>query len=93
MPKKLDFRRGAADGESVDTGGMNWESLYSRLERKTMKFPCHEYRSIRNTNGSAQSDRVEFISDWLHIFNASGWMLIPDPEERERLINAMIKDL
>jgi len=93
VPQDLDFTSGSTDGEAVDTGGMNWKSFYSKIEKERIRFPTHEYRSIRTTDGTAQSDRVEVIGDWLHIFNASGWMLVPDPAERDRIIDEIISDL
>jgi hypothetical protein len=93
VPQTMDFRSGVTNGEAVDTGGMNWGSLYSKIEKSGVRFPAHEYRSIRETDGSAQSDRIELIGDWLHVFNASGWMAVPDQEQRERMIESILANL
>lgn len=66
--KHLDF--GPSIG--LDTGGGNWASLYMYLDRSQLVIPTHSYRQIRDGD-SPQSDWIEYVGDWLHIFNASGW--------------------
>lgn len=59
-------------GDNSDTGGSNWESLYSQLDRQKIPVIKHEYGNLREGT-DPQSDLYEKIGDWVHTFNASNW--------------------
>lgn len=69
--KKLNFM----PGDGLDTGGSNWESIYSKLNKNELVSLKHEYGQLREGK-EPQSDLYEKIGDWLHTFNASNWKKI-----------------
>lgn len=93
--RTLDFRgiRGEKKADDGDTGsglwplfqGEDWEKLY-KVE--------HTYQAIRRPDSHGlQSWGVERIDGWLHLSNGSGWMNVPDHDERDRLTYEMIAAL
>jgi hypothetical protein len=81
---KLDFR----PGPGVDTGGRNWESLYSGLDRDQVEDAPRTLKRLREGDGGPQSDHYEEIGDWLHTYNASHWLPVPD---RDHLVADLIR--
>lgn len=69
----------------VDTGGRNYEIIYSKFDKKSLDGLKHEYKQVREGN-DIQADYVELIDDWIHTFNASGW-------KKCRPKNKIIKEL
>lgn len=63
-----------------DTGGGNWEPLYSRLDKNLIPALRHSYSQLRSGDVT-QFDRVELLSEWVHTFNGSYWMECPDKED------------
>lgn len=55
----------------------------------------HGYENIRAPDDyGLQSFGVEYISGaWLHLTNASDWMLVPDPEGRRRILTEKLEVL
>lgn len=93
--RELDFTGIRADNpaDNGDTGSGMWP-LFEGEPWENMYRPTHSYQPIREPDGyGLQSFGVEFIGDWLHLSNGSGWMAIPDPDERERLTYEMISAL
>lgn len=82
--KKMDFM----PSHAADTGSRNYKSLYSKLNPGKMNFPEHKYLRVGKGN-MPQSDLAEFIGNWVHTFNASGWKNI----ENKRQKNKLVKDL
>jgi hypothetical protein len=90
--RPLDFTgiRGAHKRDDGDTGSGLWP-LFAEEEWQTMYLLPHGYRMIREPDDHGlQSSGIEVIGDWLHLTNLSGWMEIPDPAERERLLRDMV---
>ena len=56
----------------MDTGGGNWKAL-SKIELQTIEVPKYRLQNITNST-EKQNNSIEFIGDWAHTFNASGWM-------------------
>jgi hypothetical protein len=81
---ELDFM----PGRGTDTGGRNYESLFSSLDEEALEPPSHTYGRLREGDGSPQSNLYEEIGDWLHTFNASQWM--PAVAGRERLVAELL---
>lgn len=66
--KKINF----LPAPGLDTGGGNWNSLFCKLDQKSVNWPSHKY--IRYRKGKLlQSTHAEIIGDWLHLINSSGW--------------------
>jgi len=85
--KDFDFSPGEINGVPVDTGGKLYKNLYSKLDPENISFPAQSYENLREGN-IFQSDKVEYIGNWMHSFNGSYWMDVPDKEnELEQLIN------
>lgn len=61
----------------LDTGGSNWEWLYSKMQ-SGVRFARSEYLQI-GPGVDPQRDLMELIDgSWLHCMNASGWRGIAD---------------
>ena len=95
VDRELDFS-GLRDGDprnDGDTGSGLWplfaEEDWSRLYRAR-----HAHEAVRKPdNFGLQSWGVERIGDWLHLSNASDWMAVPNPSERERIVLSMLEAL
>ena len=80
----LDFR----PCPGVDTGGRNWDDLYSKLDRDQFEDAPRTLKRLREGDGGPQSDHYEEIGDWLHTYNASHWMPVPD---RDHLVADLLR--
>jgi len=90
--RDLDFSPGEINGVSVDTGGRLYGNLYSKLDPENISFPTQSYENLREGN-VFQSDKVEYIGNWMHSFNGSYWMDVPDKEnELEQLVNKYLEN-
>ncbi len=87
QPEKMDLMPGPVNGTNLDTGGQNWEHLYSKLKKNELEFPSQTYQNLREGD-VAQSDKVEIIGKWLHSFNGSYWMKV---DKKEHLLEAYLK--
>lgn len=86
------FRSGKVDflpSSFADTGSRNYNSIYTGLKRGKINFPEHSYFKLRKGN-NPQSDLIEYIGDWMHTFNASGWMIIKDKNEKNQLVKNLL---
>lgn len=77
--KKMDFSACIINDVQLDTGGANWINLYSNIDKSTIQFPAQEYITLRQGE-SIQSSKVEVIDNWLHSFNGSYWIEMPEKE-------------
>lgn len=66
---RMDFRQDWFAG--LDTGGMNWTPVYSRLDRARLKFA--HCRVETSDVGSGLTDGREWVDASLHLTNASEW--------------------
>jgi hypothetical protein len=58
----------------LDTGGGNWQRLYSGNPKSTVPTPSFAYIDLRAGEGeTAQAARAERHGDWLHMVNGSNW--------------------
>jgi hypothetical protein len=94
--RPLDFS-GIRDGDKRndgDTGSANWP-LFQDEDWSRMYSISHGYEVIRRPDEyGLQSWGYERLgSDWIHFSNGSGWMAVPNPEERERLLFDLLADL
>lgn len=80
--KRFDCMPVIPSTEYLDSGGRNWYSLYSHLNRDTLVFPteCIEY--LREGN-DRYSDCLEFFDDklWLHTINGSLYKVVHNNEK------------
>lgn len=87
---------GIRDGDprnNGDTGSGMWP-LFADQDWSNLCGADHGYRAIREPDAfGLQSWGVELISDWLHFTNGSGWMEVPNPAERERLLFEQLEEL
>lgn len=67
--------------EDLDTGGRNFQTLYSRLQRANLIFPAQQYHQLRDGD-LKQADQFETLGDWVHTFNASQWVEVDDLKEK-----------
>lgn len=93
--RPLDFS-GLRDGDSRndgDTGSCLWQ-LFADEDWKLLYRAEHSYQVVRKPDGHGlQSWGVEKIDDWLHLSNASDWMIVPKPKEREKILAEMLAAL
>lgn len=76
-----------------DTGSM-LSSLFTEDEWRGMPRSEHGYLVIRPEDEfGLQSYAVEFFDSAIHFTNASGWMVIPNKEEREKILMEMLREL
>lgn len=64
---RLDFM----PGPGIDTGGRNFEAVYSALDEQ-VEPPTDTFEHLREGD-DPQSDLYQIIGDWLHTLNASHW--------------------
>ncbi|MEI6296920.1 MAG: glycosyltransferase family 2 protein [bacterium] len=86
------FLSGTAQGILVDTGGLNWKNIYSKIDKDKLSFPRHYYENIREGN-DPHSDMIEYIGDWLHLFNSSNWKEIQNKEDRDIKIKKIMNKI
>ncbi|MEN6627352.1 MAG: hypothetical protein ABFD69_14100 [Candidatus Sumerlaeia bacterium] len=67
--------------EDLDTGGRNFQTLYSRLQQSNLIFPAQQYHQLRDGD-LKQADQFETLGDWIHTFNASQWIEVDDGKEK-----------
>lgn len=86
--RSLDFS-GIRDGDKRndgDTGSALWP-LFAKEDWAKLFRPTHQHRFIREPDGyGLQSFGYEQFGDWLHFTNASHWMKVPRPKERDKLL-------
>lgn len=92
--RPLDFS-GIRDGDhrnDGDTGSGLWP-LFSEEDWSKLFRAEHSHRPIREPDEyGLQSWGYEIIGgDWLHFTNASHWMRVPNPQERDRLLFELLK--
>lgn len=76
-----------------DTGSLLWP-LFREEDWQNLFRAEHGYRALREPDDHGlQSWGYEVIGDWIHLSNASHWMAVPDPEERDRLAYEMLAAL
>jgi hypothetical protein len=82
--KKVDFMPVTPDKVYLDSGGGNWYSLYSQLNREQIVFPNESIEPLRD-GGDRHGDSLEFFDDrlWLHTINGSCWKKITDQAEKD----------
>lgn len=93
--RTVDFTgiRGEVRADDGDTGSGMWPLFADEDWRKLYRVD-HSYKPIREPDDfGLQSFGVEMIGDWLHLSNGSGWMRIPEPAERERLVFELLETL
>lgn len=86
--RPLDFS-GYRDGDKRNDGdtGSNLWPLFAEEDWEKLFRPEHAHRPIREPDAyGLQSWGYEVIGDWIHFSNASHWMRVPNPEERDRLL-------
>lgn len=86
--RPLDFS-GLRDGHKRndgDTGSSLWP-LFEKEDWHNLYKVDHSYQAIRRPDEyGLQSWGYEVIGDWIHFSNASRWMRVPRPAEREKLL-------
>lgn len=96
LPLHLNFDgiRGARKADDGDCGSMNAPLFVAEDWSKLFRGE-HGYRALRPPDSTGlQSWGYEVLgSDWLHLSNGSGWMAVPDWDERERLCRELLEAL
>lgn len=73
----------------LDSGGSNWFSLFSKLERKDWGLPKRIRKSVY-LNGVRYHNPVDYIDDcWFHTNNASNWS---NKKEIDGVLERLIRD-
>ena len=94
--KKVDFMPVTPNKIYLDSGGGNWYSLYSNLDRDKIIFPNECIEPLRD-GGDRHGDSLEFFDDklWLHTINGSCWKKVNKQNEKSiqirEYLNALLK--
>jgi len=83
--KKINFM----PNDIADTGCQNYYSIFTNIKKEEIYFPKHKYHKLREGN-IPQSDMVEYIGDWMHTFNASGWKVIKNKNKKNQLVKNLL---
>ena len=85
---KPNFLPEFVDGTYLDSGGGNYERLYSKYSLDTISFPKVVTKRVRKTEGLSRNDEIyhgdclQYIGHtWLHIINGSNCAHIPGKEK------------
>lgn len=92
--KKVDFMPVTPDKIYLDSGGGNWYSLYSQLDRERIIFPSECIEPLRD-GGDRHGDSLEFFDDklWLHTINGSCWKKINNQSEKNNHVREYLDQL
>ncbi|MDR1527868.1 MAG: hypothetical protein LBS46_09425 [Dysgonamonadaceae bacterium] len=94
--KKIDFLPTKPKTIYLDTGGSNWYSIYSKINKTSMSFASSRCQTIvekENGKNGRINLWVEYLDDtWLHTAGASNYAKIA-PEQIERKEDAIWKIL
>ncbi|GHV56059.1 hypothetical protein FACS1894182_01850 [Bacteroidia bacterium] len=73
--RKIDFLPAKPGTIYLDTGGGNWYSIYSQLDKNLLSWASYRYELSSGYPESDWSDRtVEYLDDtWIHTIGASNW--------------------
>lgn len=89
----FDGIRGREKRDDGDCGSMNWP-LFSDEDWQSVWSMEHSYKIIREPDDyGLQSFGIELIGDWVHLSNASHWMRIPMPHERDQILTDYVAAL
>lgn len=93
--RKLDFDgiRGVYKRDDGDCGSMNWP-LFENADWEAMFKSEHGYQAVREPDEyGLQSWGYEIMGDFIHLTNASHWMDVPEPHERDRALREIVAAL
>ena len=77
-----------------DCGSLNAHLFHDEDWRNLHGILDHGYGFLRAPDSfGLQSFGYEQMGPWLHLSNSSHWMVVPEPEERDRLASALIASL
>jgi hypothetical protein len=99
IKRKLNFLDGQIQGIGVDTGGMNWRPIYSKLNKGDLLFPKSRHEKIRESGNPSTKlydtslDMIEYVGDWIHLWGSSGYKTIRKKDERDEKIRSIINKL
>lgn len=89
----FDGIRGVDKRDDGDCGSM-LASLFSEEDWKRMPRSEHGYKVIRPEDDfGLQSYGIEFFDSVIHLTNASNWMEIPSPDERNEILMKILREL
>jgi hypothetical protein len=73
--RRMDFLPVKPSGVYLDTGGGNWYSLYSHLDKSALSKAAYHYEMANGDRQGPFSERIaEFFDDaWIHTIDASNW--------------------
>jgi hypothetical protein len=74
----------------LDTGGANWKKCFGKLKREQIVFPEHGYIKIGESD-LLQDSSIEYIGDWIHLFNSSNWMGTQNNVEKFEIVMKKIQ--
>lgn len=71
--RKLNFLPTTINNEYLDTGGGNWNSIYSHVNIKELT-PCEVRTEQIREGNNYHSDFIQYMDDcWIHLINGSNW--------------------
>ena len=83
---RMDFLPAKFKEISLDSGGGNWASIYSKMDRKLLSFESQKIENIGEENDQNNwfENSVVYMGDcWIHTVSASNWRKI-SPEKMKQ---------
>lgn len=86
--RRVDFMPITPKKSYLDTGGGNWTTIFSKMEKENLTFVKEKIVNFRGDGENRHQDQLEFFDDcWLHTINGSYWKLAKSKEaDLEQLI-------
>lgn len=95
--KKVDFMPISPNKVYLDTGGANWYSLYSKINRDKITLPNVYVEELETgmEGIDMHGNSFEFYDNrlWLHTINGSCWKKYSNELEKKNLIRSYLDDL
>jgi hypothetical protein len=96
--RKVDFLPAKPKDIYLDTGGSNWYSIYSQVDRESLPWASYAYELVGGAEEREDNwadSMVEYIDGaWLHTMDASNWYGVAADklQLKEDAVRAILKD-
>jgi glycosyltransferase involved in cell wall biosynthesis len=95
--KKVDFLPAKPCGTYLDTGGGNWYSIYSQIDKSNLTLEVQQIRNYgeEDNQNSWKESSIQYIGDcWLHTISGSNLEMSKEIVDiKEQIIEQAIKEI